>query len=57
MIHRPLVEHVGCVVLERHHNAYMIGGSVLATAFVMYYCYLACSDSRPEPVLEPAPAR
>lgn len=39
-------------------TAYMIGGSVLATAFVMcYYFYFARIDSRPEPVLEPAPAR
>jgi len=38
-------------------TAYMIGGSVLATAFVMYHFYFARIDSRPEPVLEPAPAR
>jgi hypothetical protein len=39
-------------------DAYMIGGSVLATAFVMYYYfYFARIDRRPEPVLEPAPAR
>ena len=39
-------------------DAYMIGGSVFATAFVMYYYfYFARIDSRPEPVLEAASAR
>src|SRR5262245_1879440 len=38
-------------------TAYLIGGGVLATAFTMYYLYFARIDSRPEPVLEPAPAR
>jgi MFS family permease len=37
-------------------TAYVIGGGVLATAFVFYYVYFARYDSRPEPVLQPAPA-
>jgi predicted MFS family arabinose efflux permease len=37
-------------------TAYVIGGGVLATAFVMYYLYFARIDSRPEPVLQPARA-
>jgi hypothetical protein len=38
-------------------TAYLIGGGVLATAFVLYYLYFARFDSRPVPVLQPAPAR
>lgn len=37
-------------------TAYLIGGGVLATAFVMYYFYFARIDSRPEPALQPARA-
>lgn len=45
------------MVMGDWQTAYMIGGSVLATAFVMYCFYFARIDSRPEPVLEPAAAR
>ena len=38
-------------------TAYSIGGGVLATAFVLYYLYFVRYDSRPEPVLQVAPAR
>lgn len=38
-------------------TAYMIGGGVLAIAFVLYYFYFGRIDSRPAPVLQPAPAR
>jgi hypothetical protein len=38
-------------------TAYLIGGGVLATAFVLYYLYFVRYDSRPVPVLQPAPAR
>jgi MFS family permease len=37
-------------------TAYMIGGGVLAMAFVLYYLYFARIDGRPEPVLQPARA-
>jgi predicted MFS family arabinose efflux permease len=37
-------------------SAYMIGGGVLAIAFVMYYCYFARIDGRPAPALQPARA-
>jgi predicted MFS family arabinose efflux permease len=37
-------------------TAYLIGGGVLATAFVMYYFYFARIDGRPEPALQPARA-
>jgi predicted MFS family arabinose efflux permease len=38
-------------------SAYLIGGAVLAIAFVLYYLYFVRFDSRPVPVLQPAPAR
>ncbi len=38
-------------------SAYLIGGGVLATAFVLYYLYFVRYDSRPVLVLQPAPAR
>jgi predicted MFS family arabinose efflux permease len=37
-------------------TAYLIGGGVLATAFVLYYCYFARIDGRAEPALRPVRA-
>jgi hypothetical protein len=38
-------------------SAYLIGGGVLAVAFVLYYLYFGRFDSRPVPVLQPATTR
>jgi predicted MFS family arabinose efflux permease len=35
-------------------TAYMIGGAVLATAFVLYYVYFVRLDGQAAPVLQPA---